>query len=211
MKGYSTNLDFVLESAAGFAFPPFRKMTPTILDNVLTTQLVVAWAGESGDPPRLGWWRSDMASEYGGEDLFKRLLPNTWRWATLQAAREAARRADSESRRQAHDPDAVVSLFSLGTDTDRRLDERLSDLVRSGQQPTEALPGLVSWLGKPFDRGALAAWIGEHGKPDVTAAPVGRRLKGSPPDDVNVMVRGLVAAFDPLGAAYPLPHYRRGS
>jgi hypothetical protein len=25
------------------------------------------------------------------------------------------------------------------------------------------------------------------------------------------MVRGLVAALDPLGAAYPLPHYRRGS
>ena len=52
------------------------------LDHTLTIQLLVAWAGESGDPPRLGWWRTDMVSEYGGGDLFKRLLPNTWQWAS---------------------------------------------------------------------------------------------------------------------------------
>lgn len=181
------------------------------LDQVLAIQLVVAWAGESGDPPRLGWWRSDMASEYGGEDLFKRLLPNTWQWAVLQAAREAARRVDAESRRQAHDPDALVSLFSLGTDIDRRLDERLGDLVRSGQQPADALPDLAVWLGKPFDRAALTAWLGQQGRPEVTAAPVGRRLKGSPSEEVGAVVHCLAAALDPLGDAYPLPHYRRGS
>jgi hypothetical protein len=57
------------------------------IDMALTSQLVVAWAGETGEESRLGWWRSDLASEYGGEDLFRRLLPSTWRWAALQGAR----------------------------------------------------------------------------------------------------------------------------
>ncbi len=54
------------------------------LDHILTAQLLVAWAGETGsDDPRLGWWASDLTSEFGGEDLFQQLLPSTWRWATL--------------------------------------------------------------------------------------------------------------------------------
>lgn len=60
------------------------------IDVALTSQLVVAWAGETGEVHRLGWWRCDLASEYGGEDLFRRLLPSTWRWAALQGAREGA-------------------------------------------------------------------------------------------------------------------------
>lgn len=210
-KGYSTNLGFVLESQAGSAFPPTRNMNPTALDDVLTIQLAVAWAGETGDPPRLGWWRSDMVSEYGGEDLFRRLLPNTWRWAVLQAAREAARRADAESRREAHDADAVLTLYGLGVDVDRKLDERLADLVRSGLQPTEALPGLAPLLGKQFDREAFATWIQGHGPANTVASPVGRRLRGSPAEDVVATVKSLVAALAPLGESYPLPHYRRAS
>jgi len=181
------------------------------LDLVLTTQIAVAWAGEAGDPPRLNWWRSDMASEYGGEDLFRRLLPNTWRWAVLEAAREAARRADAENRRQSHDADALMSLYCLGVETDRRLDERLADLVRSGQPPVTALPGLVTWLDKPFDRGVFADWVAEHGEPNITQSPVGRRLRGNPPDDLESTVRSLVSALTPLGDAYPLPHFRRAS
>jgi hypothetical protein len=73
------------------------------LDATLTIQFPVAWAGEAGDPPRLGWWRTDMVSEYGGEDLFPRLLPNTWQWVTLRAVCEAARRADVASCREARD------------------------------------------------------------------------------------------------------------
>ena len=61
---------------------------PAVLDQLLTAQLIVAWAGERGDPQRLGWWRSDLSSEFGGEDLFRRLLPHTWPWATLKAPRE---------------------------------------------------------------------------------------------------------------------------
>ena len=57
------------------------------LDLLLTAQIAVAWAGEGhvGDEPRLGWWRSNLTSEFGGLDLFERLLPRTFRWASYQA------------------------------------------------------------------------------------------------------------------------------
>ena len=84
------------------------------LDGILVAQLAIAWAGESGEEPRLGWWRSDLTSEFGGEDLLQRLLPRTWRWATLQGAREAARRRDAEARGKDHAPDSLLSLFRLG-------------------------------------------------------------------------------------------------
>src|SRR5688572_15258501 len=64
------------------------------IDHALTAQLLVGWAGESGEEKRLGWWRSDLVSPFGGMDLFRRLLPSTWEWAVLQGAREAARRKD---------------------------------------------------------------------------------------------------------------------
>src|SRR5690606_27085265 len=78
------------------------------IDFALTAQITVAWAGEGGEEPRLGWWRSDLVSEYGGKDLFRRLLPHTWQWAVLQAVREAARRKDAELRAKAHDSDHVL-------------------------------------------------------------------------------------------------------
>ena len=112
------------------------------LDRVLTAQLAVAWAGESGETRCLGWWRTDHASEFGGEDLFRRLLPTTWRWAVLQALREVARRHDERGRLRDHDADRLVSLFHLGFEVDEKLDERLQDLKRAGRDPVEALPGL---------------------------------------------------------------------
>ena len=60
------------------------------LDEILVAQLAISWAGEGGEEPRLGWWPSDLTSEFGGEDLFQRLHPRTWRWATLQGAHDAA-------------------------------------------------------------------------------------------------------------------------
>jgi len=47
-----------------------------ILDTVLALQLTVAWAGEGlSEPPRLGWWQTDLVDELGGGDLLARLLP----------------------------------------------------------------------------------------------------------------------------------------
>jgi hypothetical protein len=184
------------------------------IDLALTAQLVVAWAGEAGDGDerRLGWWRSDLVSEFGGEDFFRRLLPATWRWAVLKAARETARRKDNELRASHHNPDQLLSLFSLGFHTDELLAGRLAALERSGVRPEEALPGLVM-MAPPFRRPAFEEWCEEwlagRGSAEVAASPSGRRIAGAPPAALEMQVRKLVAALAPLGESYPLPHFRR--
>ena len=182
------------------------------LDHALTAQLIVAWAGESGEEPRLGWWRSDLVSEFGGEDLFRRLLPNTWEWAVLQGAREAARRKDVELRSQDHDPDQIISLFSFGFELDERVEERLQDLKRSGHTPREALPGLVDIVDTRWDRDRFIDWIQGHGEVDTTVTPIGRRIKASvSTGDLDTLVQRLVGAIAPVGETYPLPHARRSA
>ncbi len=180
------------------------------IDMALTSQLVVAWAGETGEERRLGWWRSDLVSEYGGEDLFRRLLPGTWRWAVFQGAREAARRKDAEVRRRDHDPDRIVSLFSLGFELDERIEERFQDLKRSGRAPDEALPGLAV-VREGWRRDRFSDWVVGHGETDASTSPVGRRLKGGPPIALDQLVRKLVAGLAPPAESYPLPHFRRAS
>jgi hypothetical protein len=178
------------------------------LDLALTAQLVVAWAGEAGESKRMGWWKSDLVSEFGGEDLFRRLLPATWRWAVLQAAREAARRKDLELRRQDHDPDRIVSLFCLGFELDERLEERLQSLKGSGRLPDEALPGL-DLLAQPWSRSGFHEWLQGHGDARHTPTPAGRKLDGAPPAGLDALVKKLVAGLAPLSDSYPLPHFRR--
>lgn len=178
------------------------------VDLALTAQLVVAWAGEAGEEKRLGWWRSDLVSEYGGEDLFRRLLPRTWPWAVLQGARESARRRDAELRREEHDPDRIISLFNFGFELDERIDERFQELKRSGLDPQESLPGLAI-LAAPWSSTRFFEWVDGHGNVDATATPIGRRLKGAPPSGLNELVRKLVAALAPAAEGYPLPHFRR--
>lgn len=178
------------------------------IDTALTAQLLVAWAGESGEDKRLGWWRSDLVSEFGGEDLFRRVLPRTWQWAVLQGAREAARLRDAELRGQDHDPDRILSLFSLGFEVDERIEERLQDLKRAGDPPGQALPGLAL-ITPSWNPAAFLAWATSHGEPNTTATTIGRRLKGTPPPSLAQQVRELVAALAPTAEAYPLPHYRK--
>lgn len=181
------------------------------VDRILSAQLIVAWAGERGDPPRLGWWRSDLSSEFGGEDLFRRLLPHTWPWATLQATREVARRHDAQLRHQARDPDQLITLFALGWAIDEQVDERLAEHKRLAHPPTEALPGLATIIQSEWSASTFAAWVNEHDAVSTTAAPAGRRLVGDPPSDPIERVSRLIAALQPVGDAYPLPHYARRS
>lgn len=180
------------------------------IDQALTAQLLVAWAGEAGEDKRLGWWRSDLVSEFGGEDLFRRVLPRTWQWAVLQGAREAARLRDAELRGQDHDADRILSLFSLGFELDERIEERLQDLKRAGDPPAQALPGLAL-ITPTWDQAAFFAWVAGHGEPNTTATPIGRRLKGTPPNTLRDQIRDLVAALAPTADAYPLPHYRKSA
>lgn len=181
------------------------------LDHALTAQLVVAWAGETGEAPRLGWWRCDLISEFGGEDLFKRLLPNTWDWAVLQGAREAARLQDAAQRARDHEPDRIVSLFSLGFEIDERLDERLGELKRSGQPAPTALPGLVETVGEDWRTASFEAWVAAHGTGEFSKVPSGRRLKGAPPPSLKETIDHLVAALAPVAKEYPLPHFVRST
>ena len=137
------------------------------------------------------------------------VLPSTWPWAVLQAVREAARRKDAEFRRQDHNPDRILSLFSLGFEVDERLDERLQDLKGSGRTPEESLPGLTDGIEVSWNRDHFTDWIRGHGEVESVTAPVGRRLKGEPPTNLDQVVSRLIGAFAPLAEGYPLPHYRR--
>lgn len=181
------------------------------IDELLSAQLIIAWAGESGgdDERRLGWWRSDLISEFGGQDLLERLLPHTWRWAMFQAVREAARRHDEKIRAADHNPDRLQSLFSLGFEIEERTDERLQDFKRSGKTPEECLPELKAVLDAGWSRDAFANWVARRGKVDYTVQPAGRRLKGKMPESLSDTTSRLIAALAPIDEAYPMPHFRR--
>lgn len=182
------------------------------VDLLLGAQIAVAWAGEAGEKgeqTRLGWWNTNLMFEYGGEDLFKRLLPQTWDWAVIQAVREAARRHDAAMRAKVHDPDSVVSLYRLGFTIDERVDERLMELERTGVAPSEALPRFSELMTEDWRQERFEEWVRSHGAAEFETAPAGRQLKGPPPASLEVTTKRLVAALDPLVERYPLPHFRR--
>ena len=191
---------------------PGAVVTSSDLDQALTAQIVVAWAGEGGEEPRLGWWQTDLVSEFGGEDLLKRLLPRTWPWAMLQAVREAARRKDEELRGKASNPDQLVTLFRFGFMLDEQIEERLQFHKLSGLAPAEALPGLAEVLGstlhQSWDKDQFQGWVEAHGPVQSEAVPTGRLLKGAMPAGLDRRVAQLVAALAPLADSYPLPHFR---
>lgn len=191
---------------------PRQVVSSSDLDLALTAQIVVAWAGEGGEDPRLAWWRTDLISEFGGEDLFRRLLPQTWEWALLQAVREAARRKDEELRRQSSDADRLVSLYRFGFELDERIEERLQSHKRSGRKPNEALLDLFHGMGGEqgghWSPEAFQQWVEGHGTVEVSTTPSGRLIKGPLPGSLDQQVHRLVAALVPLGESYPLPHFR---
>ncbi len=182
------------------------------LDLALTAQIAVAWAGEGGEEPRLGWWQTDLVSEFGGEDLLRRLLPKTYTWAILQSVRQAARRKDEALRAKTSDPDQLVTLYRFGFELDEQIDERLQSHRRSRRPPHEALPGLKEVLGStlhgPWDGDQFLLWVGAHGPGQAEATPTGRLLKGVVPAGLDRKVAQLVAALAPLADSYPMPHFR---
>lgn len=192
------------------ARPPRSALPDSALDQLLTAQLAVAWAGEGGEAPRLGWWKTFMVHEDGGLALFADLTPRTSRWAVLQGAREAARRADAAARGVERESDRLFTLFRFGFEIDERLDERLLDLKRTGRDPRVALPGLASVITDRWSRDAFDDWVAGHGAASVVVSSTGRRLTGAPPSDIEGRARALVAALHPLPRDYPMPHYKIG-
>lgn len=186
-----------------------QPISDDVLDEILAIQFIVAWAGEGRcEPERLGWWDTDVVDELGGGDFMKRLVPRTHAWAALQAVREAARRKDEEIRSKAADPDRVRSLFHLGHDVERQLDDRLAELKKQGGEPSNMLP-MLDVVDADFDADELAATLEEKGDADVEQTPGGRRVRGDMPDDPRVAVQNLAAALIPFEEHYPQPHYRR--
>jgi hypothetical protein len=180
----------------------------TVLDEILSLQLLVAWAGEGKtDPPRLGWWRTSLVDEFGGEDLFARLLPRTWKWAVLEAARTAARTVDAEARAHAADGDQLISLFHFGFALDEQLDDRLAEHKRSEAEPTEALPRLASTR-ESWNADTFLRTLGDLASAPTAASSIGRRLKGAMPASPVDAARQLSAAMVPPGDRYPAPHWK---
>lgn len=179
------------------------------LDKILSAQFIVGWAGESGEEPRLGWWQTDMCSEFGGEDLFQQILPRTHEWATLQTVREAAARTDAGMRERAHDSDTILSLYALGFHVDEKVEDRLRFLKQSGQPPSEALPEVGVILSAEWSQEHFADWATGHGDVTFEKAPAGRKIRGKVPDSVDSIADKLIAGLSPIAEEYPMPHFRR--
>ena len=179
------------------------------LDELLELQLAVAWAGESDtEPGRLGWWRTAMCDEFGGENLMRRLAPKTWHWAVLEAARAAAVALDANLRSQAEDADNLISLFRFGFELDERLGDRLLELKQSEVLPPEAFPRLGELVNAGWTKDGFVEWIERRGKVTFTKTATGRRLTGNKPDDPVAAASQLAVALLPFGNSYPLPHFR---
>jgi len=183
------------------------ELSERVLDLVLGVQVVVAWAGEGkSEPVRSGWWETDLVDELGGGDFFERLTPETARWTSLEAVREAARRADQKRRGEAAEPESIRSLYHFGQEVDSQLEDRWADLKRQNGDPAEELE-FVAMTEDEFDREEFESWCESMADVNYREMPAGRQLRGDAPDDVESLVRELVAGLSPLGDAYPMPHY----
>lgn len=185
-----------------------NSIAPEHLDEILSLQLVVAWAGESpaGEHPRLGWWKTDLIDAEAGGDLWKRLLPRTHRWAGLDAARRAARLTDERLRKANARADDMLSLFHFGFELDEALDERLAHHRLEAQLPVEVLP-LLQVTARPLDKDALHAQLFTPGlDTSFTVLPAGRQLKRLSPGEPQQLARRLACAMlKDAPASYPLP------
>lgn len=188
-------------------------LPPSEIDQLLSAQLIVAWAGEKGDSDepssqRLGWWRTDLIGE-GAEYDLKELLPNTWRWAMLQAVRHAAKIHDASVRAKDHDPDRLLTLYSLGFVIDEKVDERLVQLKQNRSELADALSDVAALIDEGWSQELFVTWTEKHGKETFSSVPAGRRLKGKPPERLSEILSRLVVGLAPLADKYPMPHFKR--
>jgi len=182
-----------------------KRLSPQQLDEILTLQLNVAWAGEAaGSPPRLGWWKSDLVDSEAGGDLFARLTPKTAAWASLILVRAVAIRVEEAALATFHARDKMWTLFHLGFAMDEQLEDRLA-FHRSQRSKPEDVFGERYLVGKPWSKDGFAAELGKLGKPTAVPVPNGRKVfnGGSAPVEACKMI---AAALLPLERTYPLPY-----
>jgi hypothetical protein len=185
------------------------RQLPDALDAILALQVTVAWAGEkNSQPPRLGWWRTDILDEAGARDLFTRLMPRTHEWVALEAVREAARRVDERTRRQSAASDRTLTLFHFGFELDEQLAERLSTHKRSPATPADVF-GKYWGLAREFDAAAFEGWCNAIGpRPRTEDTPDGGRRVLAPPAEPVARARAFVACLSPFTSEYSMPHVR---
>jgi len=182
------------------------------LDEILAIQFLVAWAGEGSRsrPRRFNWWDTDLVDPDGGGDLIARLAPRTHAWASLEAVREAARRADAESRERHGEPDVLRTIFFLGFELDEKVGDRLAVHKRAGGLPSKALPLPSAFvLGADFPSDSVIAALAPAGPPSFEVVPpIGRQLHGTTPATIAEQMRALAAALVPPTPEYPMPFFR---
>lgn len=199
-----------ISTTADLAAAEQRQQLPdAVLDRILAWQVLVAWAGEgNGELQRLGWWRTDLTDEYGGADFFKRLLPKTQPWASLEAVRQAAVQHDQKMRSRLAQPDLINTLFFWGFAADEQLADRLALHKRQQHAPEQCLD-LPLDLSEAFDSGLLQEALSMPGQPvGYKIVPVGREVEGDGLPAEELRSRHLAAALLPLTDHYPMPFYR---
>jgi hypothetical protein len=180
------------------------RLAPHQLDAILALQLNVAWAGEAaGQPPRLGWWKSDLVDPEGGGDLFARLAPKTAEWASLGLVREVARRVDQAARSKIAGGDRVWTIFHFGFQVDEQLSDRIA-FHRRERHPAREVLGEGFLVGRPWSKDGFEAALGSLGKPKVEITPAGRKLELVAASAAEAAPL-LAAALLPLLSEYPLP------
>ena len=140
----------------------------------------------------------------------KELLPNTWQWAMLQSVRYAAKLHDAAVREKDHNPDRLLTLYSMGFEIDEKVDERLIQLKQRSSELSDVLPEVAALLEGGWSADEFHLWIKKRGKEPFTAVPAGRRLKGTPPEELSQITNRLVAGLAQKSDSYPMPHFRRG-
>jgi len=190
---------------------PTERIPEDTLDSILALQIVVAWAGEGAcDPKRLDWWRTDLIDEYGGGDLFRRLLPKTHSWASLETVRQAAIALDRRKRSEMARPDHVCTLFFWGFSVDEQLAERLAFHKRNREQPRDILPIPVD-IYQPFSQAEFKIAIEiSNQKVEFKLVPSGREVLGEMLIALDERAKKLASALLPLpqDESYPMPFYR---
>ncbi len=174
------------------------------LDAILALQLSVAWAGErTGEPPRLGWWSSQLVDPLGGGDLFSRLVPRTAEWASLGLVRKVAQRVDADARAKLAIGDTVWTLFHFGFDVDEALAERLAHHRTTETTPAVALGDALA-IGI-WSKDAFAKRLASLGKPATEQTSAGLKLT-TRVSTAMYAAPLLAAALSPLPAIYPMPY-----
>jgi hypothetical protein len=183
--------------------------TPDELDEILALQLTIGWAGEGlSDPKRLDCWETDLIDPDGGGDLMSRLFPHTYQWTSLEAARQAAIRADAKIRQRLARPNEVRTLFFWGFETDEALRDRLRVHKGGGKDPMDALPMPMD-VSADFDRAKIEDALRLSGQEvDFKVVPGGREVKGPLPASMELKAKRLAAALLPLASDYPAPFFR---